>query len=191
MPNCRGFPAGLDDCHTALAWVAKCGPEGEAPVESLHLVGDSAGANLAVAACRKALLEGIRSPDRLVLISPVLDCSVNPARGEGAYADVGPADLAAGAGLYLGGRVEIDHPAASPLYCEDEVLAAMPPTLLQASAHEYLLWDSQEFARRLAAAGARAVLSVWPDMPHVWHAFLTLLPEAGHALDEIADFLRR
>ena len=45
------------------------------------------------------------------------------------------------------------------------------------------------FAERLIGAGARAVLSVWPDMPHVWHAFLSLLPEASEALAEAAAFL--
>ena len=42
---------------------------------------------------------------------------------------------------------------------------------------------------RLTEARQRAVLSIWPDLPHVWHAFTSLLPEAPAALDEVADFL--
>jgi len=39
-------------------------------------------------------------------------------------------------------------------------------------------------------AGVRNNLSIWPELPHVWHAFLGLFPEATEALRETADFVR-
>ncbi|NBU29483.1 MAG: hypothetical protein EBS42_15100 [Caulobacteraceae bacterium] len=69
------------------------------------------------------------------------------------------------------------------------MLAQFPPTLIQASTAEFLLWDAQEFSRRLAAAGRRVTLSIWADLPHVWHAFLSLLPEAKAAIAEGSAFL--
>lgn len=185
------FPAGLDDCSTALAWAANFGPDGEGSAERLYLIGDSAGGNLAVGACRRTLLAGGRVPDRMALLSAVLDCSANPARGDAIHMDADEAGLEAIVKLYLQGRTVRDDPDVSPLCAGHEFFVGMPPTLLQVSGAEYLLWDSAEFARRLVATGVRAVLSVWPDMPHVWHAFLTLLPEARQAMREIADFLHQ
>lgn len=69
------------------------------------------------------------------------------------------------------------------------LLAGFPPTLLQVSAIETLAYDSRNFAARLADAGVRVNLSIWPELPHVWHAFLGLFPEAIEALQEIAAFV--
>lgn len=182
------FPAGLDDCRRALAWAARFGPRGEAEAARLYIAGDSAGGNLAAAACQQAVIAGARVSDRLVLLSPVLDGAANPARGEGVHPDADRAGLESVIGLYLQGAA-VDDARVSPLNAPDAVLAGMPPCLLQVSAAEYLRWDSEAFARRLVQAGARATLSLWPRMPHVWHAFLDLLPEAREAVGEIAGFL--
>jgi Na+/H+ antiporter NhaD/arsenite permease-like protein len=50
------------------------------------------------------------------------------------------------------------------------LLAGFPPTLLQVSAIETLAYDSRNFAARLVDAGVRVNLSIWPELPHVWHA---------------------
>ncbi|MDP1738864.1 MAG: alpha/beta hydrolase [Caulobacter sp.] len=184
------FPAGLDDCARALAWAARSGPGGPAPASRLHLAGDSAGGNLAAAVCHRAILSGDRVPDRLVLLSPVLDGTANSERGEEAHIGADGAGLESVVSLYLRDGTPVEDPRVSPLNAPDEVLRGFPPCLLQASGSEYLLWDSQMFARRLAQADTRVVLSLWPGMPHVWQAFLELLPEARLALAEIADFLR-
>lgn len=80
-------------------------------------------------------------------------------------------------------------PRLSPLRAPDTLLASFPATLIQVSGSEFLLWDAHAFAHRLIACGARVGLSVWPHLPHVWQAFLTLLPEAREALAEVAGFL--
>ena len=82
-------------------------------------------------------------------------------------------------------------PEVSPAFAASEVLAKFPPTLLQVSAIEALAYDSKRFADRLEKAGVRVNLSLWPHLPHVWHAFLGLFPEATEALGEIADFTNR
>lgn len=182
------FPAGLDDCVAALDWTSDNGPEGQSPATALFLAGDSAGANLAAAACLLALGRGQRAPDRLAMICAPVDGSANPLRGS-------RPDIVAGNGAleqamigYVQGRAPLDDPRVSPLHADAELLAGFPPTLLQASSAEFLLWDSRAFADRLIEAGVRTNLSIWPDMPHVWHAFLELLPESRLALAEIAAF---
>jgi acetyl esterase/lipase len=34
-------------------------------------------------------------------------------------------------------------------------------------------------------------LEIWPEMPHVWHAFAPFLPEAVQAIDRIGAFVRK
>ncbi|MDB5575523.1 MAG: alpha/beta hydrolase [Bradyrhizobium sp.] len=88
----------------------------------------------------------------------------------------------------LQGRTSPFDPLVSPLQASDETLARFPPTLLQVSNSEFLLWDAQQFAAKLIAGGVRTLLSVWAGMPHVWQIF-PFLPEADAALAEAATFL--
>ncbi len=183
------FPAAVEDCVAALSWATDNGPEGRAPARSLLLAGDSAGANLAAAVCLLAIGAGRRTPDRLAMICAPLDGAPNPSRGTRPDIVAGNGELERAMAAYVQGQAPIDDPRISPLKADEGLLARFPPTLLQASGAEYLLWDSQAFAGRLIDAGVRTSLSVWPAMPHVWHAFLDLLPEARQALAEIAAFL--
>jgi monoterpene epsilon-lactone hydrolase len=183
------FPAAFDDCVMAFSWAARFGPDGEAPCANLLLAGDSAGANLAAATTLSAIQASARVADRLVLLSPPLDGSANPARGEAAGLNGDHAALEAVMSLYLQGATGLDDPRVSPLRATDALLGAFPPTLIQVSGAEFLLWDAQELTRRLIACDVRAHLSVWPGLPHVWQAFLSLLPEASEALDEAVAFL--
>lgn len=183
------FPAGFDDCRAALAWAWKNGPSGAEAASQVFLVGDSAGGNLSAAVCVDAIASGAAMPNRLVLMSPALDGSANPARGQEAAANGDQASLEAMMSLYLKSRDQIDNPRVSPLLAAPGILARFPPTLIQASNTEFLVWDAGEFARLLIKGGVRVNLSIWPAMPHVWQAFLNLLPEAREALSEAANFL--
>lgn len=182
------YPAAHDDCLKAWSWAAKHGPTGASPARRMALSGDSAGGALAAATCAQAIASGSRSPDCLVLIGAVLLAQQVEARSD---RDSDPLVNNAGLqplGLYAGG-VSLDLPQLSPLNCTDEVLSRFPPVLLQVGAPEFLLYDSMAMAKRLAALNRRTVLSVWPDMPHVWHHFTTHLPEAGLALAEAARYI--
>ncbi len=183
------FPAALDDSAGVLAWAAANDPEGPSAARRLWLAGDSAGANLAAAITLAALESGARRPDRLVLIGLPADGRSDPRRGDRPDIVSGNAELQGVMAAYVQGAAPLDDARISPIIGREALLARFPPTLLQVSGAEFLLWDSRMFAERLIGAGARAVLSVWPAMPHVWHAFLSLLPEASEALAEAAAFL--
>jgi len=184
------FPAGLDDCVTALDWAANHGPDGAGAADWLTVAGDSAGGALAASTVFDAITRGQRVPDRLALIAGTLDNLPYPDR-VGLEDPVGlPDSLAAAIATYLGPNDVAQNPRVSPLFIPTDVLAKFPPTLQQASNIETLLFDTRRFAARLESAGVRSALSIWPDLPHVWHAFLGLFPEAHEALAEIADFLR-
>ncbi len=183
------FPAGLVDSLTAIRWTAHNGPDGSGAGKHLALAGDSAGGNLAAAACIRLISAGEPVPDRLALICAALDVAP-PASAQAGDGNVDAAGVAMMMSMYAPGVDALDQAELSPVNASADTLARFPPTLIQASGAEYLLGDAQRFMARLTASRRRAVLSVWPDLPHVWHAFTSLLPEAPAALDEVADFLK-
>ena len=87
---------------------------------------------------------------------------------------------------YLQGRAEPRDPLVSPLYGK---LSGLPPLLIQVGDAEVLLDDSTRLAEKARAAGVDVTLEVWPDMPHVWHAFAPFLPEAERAIDRNGAFV--
>ena len=202
------FPAPLDDCVTAFEWALVNGPDsaqaglaGRDPVERICLAGDSAGGNLAAATCVRLAGTGGRMPDRLVLIGAALNLVLAGGARENTWLwvregidddFVTPDTLAFSVESYLPPNRSAADPEISPALAPAQALDKFPPTLLQVSSAEVLEYDSRTFADRLAKSGVRVTLSLWPDVPHVWHGFLELLPEeAVAALNEVADFVNR
>jgi epsilon-lactone hydrolase len=97
------------------------------------------------------------------------------------------ADVPNLAARYLAGA-DPRHPYASPLYGDP---AGLPPTLIQVGSDEILRDDSVRMAERMRAAGCEATLEIWPRMPHVWHGFVSIMPEARAAIARIGAFVRQ
>lgn len=187
------FPAPLEDSEKAFRWCLVNGVNGPETVADVALGGDSSGANLAAAVCVKAIRESLPIPSRLALVSPFIDIgwmgytprhdpvTVEAARKLSAslYAPDHAADMSYSSNALI-----------SPMQAEDDVLEKFPPTFLQASTDEYFADEARRFAARLSLAGKRTILSMWPEMPHVWHAALDLIPEADAAIKELAGFLK-
>ena len=88
---------------------------------------------------------------------------------------------------YLAGK-DPRAPLASPIHAD---LTGLPPLLLQVGSIETLLDDSNELAKRAREAGVEVEVDVWDDMPHVWHHFAPILPEARQAIGRIGEFVRK
>ena len=69
--------------------------------------------------------------------------------------------------------------------------AGLPPSLIQVGSDEILRDDAMRMAERMRAAGCDVELEIWPRMPHVWHGFAPVLPEARRAILRIGEFVRR
>jgi monoterpene epsilon-lactone hydrolase len=105
---------------------------------------------------------------------------------DGADRMVTPDGLEEAAGWYLAGQ-DPRHPYASPVHAD---LRDLPPILIHVGDAEILLDDSVRFAARARAADVEVTLEVWDDMPHCWHTFAGLLPEADQAIERIGHWLR-
>ena len=176
------FPAAVEDalaCYRALLALHGAG--------RLVVAGDSAGGGLALATLMAARDAGCAMPAGLVLFSPWTDLA---ATGASIQANAARESMLVGtripevAALYLQGT-QPKTPLASPLYGD---LSGLPPTLIQVSDREILLDDSTRVAEKINAAGGRATLSVWPNLPHAWQISQSFLPEARQALTQAADF---
>lgn len=178
------FPAAVEDGLAAYrAMLAAHEPE------NLVVAGDSAGGGLALAVVLAAREAGLSLPAGLVLFSPWTDLA---GTGPSIQANAARESMLVGsrirevAELYLDGA-HPQTPLASPLYGD---LGGLPPMLLQVSDREILLDDSRRLAEKIRAAGGRAELSVWRNLPHVWQMSQAFLPEAREALAQAADFAR-
>jgi acetyl esterase/lipase len=189
----HAFPAGLDDCLATYAWLRENGPTGAAPARSLFVAGDSAGGNLTLAVLLALKQRGLPLPNAAVPISPATDFL---AKGDSwrTRADVEPIIRGGPEGIqmlslaYLQGKTKPEDPLASPLYGD---FRGLPPLLLHVGDAEVLLDDSTRAAAKAKEAGVDVTLEVWPDMPHVWHAFAPFLPEATEAIERIGAFVRK
>ncbi|MFZ4603521.1 MAG: alpha/beta hydrolase fold domain-containing protein [Caulobacterales bacterium] len=184
------FPAAFDDAFAALAFAQAHGPLGDAAPARVTLSGDSAGGNLAAAVALRCIAEKAQAPERLALISPFLALKLGGSSFAAPVQDI----IVMQEGIDLVGTLYAPHtaprdPRVEPLYAERTDLARMCPVLIQASAVESLRDQAFAFANALWAAGAEARLSLWPDVPHVWHVFLETLPDASAAIGEVAAFL--
>jgi len=179
------FPAAVDDALTAYRFLLGSGADPAA----VAIAGDSAGGGLALATLVALRDAGNSLPVAAVAISPWTDLALT---GESlrTRADVDvmvkPSGMTGTARAYLG-SADPSHPYASPLYAD---LHGLPPILLHVGDAEVVLDDSTRFAAKARAAGVDVTLEVWPEMPHVWHAFAGLLPESDQAIEQIGKWLR-
>jgi epsilon-lactone hydrolase len=180
------FPAALDDAVAAWRGLLD---EGADPRRTA-IIGDSAGGGLALALGLRLRDTAIPLPAAIVLMSPWTDlASTGASLRRNAAADPmqNAETLPAAASVYLAGA-DPHNPYASPLYGDP---AGLPPCLIQVGSDEILLDDAVRMAERMRLAGCAVTLEIWPRMPHVWHVFAPIIPEALRAIARIGAFIQR
>ena len=186
------FPAGLDDCIATYTWLRENGPAGSGSARSVFVVGDSAGGNLTLALLLALKQRGLPPPTAAVTISAATDFLVEGesfrTRADRDPVVDGPESILTLRDMYLQDKTHPEDPLASPLYGD---FAGLPPLLIQVGDAEMLLDDSTRVAAKAQKAGVDVTLEVWPEMPHVWHAFAPFLPEASQAIERIGWFVRK
>jgi acetyl esterase/lipase len=180
------FPAPVDDSVAAYRWLIANGTD----PKKIVIAGDSAGGGLTVAALVALRYLGEPMPAAGVGISPWTDMEATG----GSFvtnAEVDPMVTREGiisiATTYLAGK-DPRAPLASPIYAD---LTGLPPLLLQVGSIETLLDDTTVLAQRAREAGVEVEVDVWDDMPHVWHHFAPILPEARDAIQRMAEFMHK
>jgi acetyl esterase len=189
------FPAPLEDVLAVLAYVERGGLGKVCDSRRIALAGDSAGANLALGAILKCHSSGTPLPATAALFygcyAPNFDTPSHRRCGDGTYLlstdmmrwywanFLGPTNSAS------------PPPACAPLLADLSELTGLPPLYLNAAGLDPLIDDTMQLSSRLAAAGVRHTLDVWPGVVHGFLRLAHALPAAEAALAAAGHFLQR
>ncbi|HEY5646923.1 MAG TPA: alpha/beta hydrolase [Pseudomonadales bacterium] len=179
------FPAAVEDVTAGYRWLLEQGYA----ADRIVVAGDSAGGGLSMALMVNLKQLGVPGPNAAVLMSPWADLAMTGASMQAnAAADVmlSPEAIGKFASLYLGDG-DARAPLASPVFAD---LSGLPPTYVIVGSHEVLRSDSETLVERITAAGGKAELKVWPNMPHVFPVLSAIIPEGRQAIGEMSAFTR-
>lgn len=183
------YPAALEDALAVYTYILDHGTN----AKDIILIGDSAGANLAIETAMFLRDHDINLPRVLLLQSPWVDLGTshesiisNSEKDQvlGSNAPLYPEILKPS----YAGSLSVDDPRLSPI---NGKLAGLPPMLIQTGGNEIFLSEDEEFAHKAAHAGVPVTLSIYPGMPHNFGICLPELEESVQSEYEIRDFVRR
>jgi acetyl esterase len=184
------FPAAVDDCLAAVAWVAGNASSLGADPARIAVGGDSAGGNLAAVVAQQ-------SRDRdLSLAAQLL---VYPNTCYGADTD----SLRANDDRWMFNRHSVDwywrnylpdpgvgrDPRVSPLLATD--LSGLPPALVLTAEYDPLRDEGERYAERMLAEGVPVELARYDGMAHGFFTMSGVLPDARRAVAHAAEYLRK
>ena len=164
--------------------------EGGADPQTVAVLGDSAGGNLAVAVAVATRDEGLSLPSCVAVISPFADLMLSGASME-LRKDGDPYVtrelLESMAAEYLDGADPAD-PRCSSVFAD---LRGLPPLLIQVGEDEILFDDAARIRDAATAAGVDTTFAPWIHGIHVWPVYISAgLPESALAIEELAAFLK-
>jgi len=176
------FPAGLEDTKAAIRWARR---EGPAP---LVVAGDSAGANLAMAACVAMAEEA--TADLLLLLCPIVDLAAeSPSRmalSDGYF--LSRQAMARDLADYLPEAAVLNDPRLSPLRAKN--LSALPPTHIHLAEFDPFRDEGLALGEKLQAAGVDARVTQHDGMIHYFYALTGAIPYAEGAMEGIGAEVR-
>ena len=186
------FPAGLDDCLAATAWVAEHIHDYGGLAGQLSVAGDSSGGNLAAVVARRFRDQG-RQLSAQLLLYPVIDSGGDyPSREEngGGYL-LTLDDIVTSAHNYLADRTELLGSAdVAPIRATD--LRGLASAVIGVAHHDPLRDEGLAYANKLAAAGVDVFVKDYPGMIHTFAALYAISAAADQALGELlAEFAPR
>jgi acetyl esterase len=185
------FPTALNQVVGVLDWVAAEGAAIGLDPGQVAVGGDSAGANLSMAAALVLRDQGRRGRLRGLLLNyGFFDADLTTAsqRRYGAPgAMLTTAELAGYLENYLGGTQQDDNPLALPILAD---LQGLPPSFHVIAECDPLADGDRRMAAKLAAAGAEVDSVVYPGATHSFLEAVSISPLADRALADGARWLR-
>lgn len=184
------FPAPMDDVLSALAFVEAGGLGTEIDGSRLALAGDSAGANLALAALLARRDRGETLPRTAALFygcyEPLATSETHRAFGDGSFL-LSTVIMNWYWSNYLGPNAASPDPIAASSRAN---LAGLPPLYLSAAGLDPLCDDTLDMSRRLAASGIKHRFDYFPGVVHGFLRMAQELPAARDALRAAGHYLK-
>lgn len=180
------FPAAVEDAEAVLGWVAAHGRERRLDSTRVAVGGDSAGANLATVAVRRARDRNAILPQFQALVYPVTDATMT----RDSYSTFADGYMLTRRHMewyfvqYLPPGTDPRHPDVSPLHAPS--LAGLPPAFVMTAEYDPLRDEGEAYAARLRDAGVRTEQVRCPGLIHGFFAMTGLVPAAYRAVCEVA-----
>jgi acetyl esterase/lipase len=184
------FPAAVEDAFAAYRWAVENAEQLGADPARIAVGGDSAGGNLAAAACLMARTASVPSPAMQLLFYPVAETG-GTARSRRTFAEgflLTRGDMEWFEERYLPPDVDRSDPRVALLEAGD--LSGLPPAYVATAGFDPLRDEGEELARRLREAGVRVALRRHPGLVHTFVNLTAICPSARQAMLEAAGALR-
>ena len=198
------YPVQLEECYQAYRWILNNAEQSlGVSLNKIVFAGDSAGGNLVLAVLIRAISDGIRLPDALVLSYPAthLHFAPSPARIISLLDPLLNFKLLELCGMeyYLNpANIHVKNnaqrnPLISPSMTPVEVLKQFPKTYINCGSLDPLFDDAIYFAKRLEEAiGYQKVkLEVYDALGHGYLNLIDFVPEAKLANTRICDWIKQ
>ncbi|WP_281612908.1 alpha/beta hydrolase [Flammeovirga sp. SubArs3] len=156
--------------------------------DRITIIGDSVGGTLVTALTQRLLIKKVALPNKLILVSPVMDASMfNPDIEH--YEQKDPMLSKTGvlsAKKMCAGNIDLKDPMISPLYGSFE---GFPKTLLILAQNDIMYPDGKLAQLKMEKSHVNLKVFDGENMPHIW-PFLPVMKEAKTALDKIINEIK-
>jgi acetyl esterase/lipase len=191
------FPAGLDDCASALDWMH--GQRGGLGVTSIVVTGESVGGNLTLATALKARRDGrLDHIDGVYAQSPFIHGAYDApntalaslVENEGYL--ISNSVVALMAALYDPDGAHATDPLAWPYHAAEDDLRGLPPHVVTTDELDPLRDEGLAYVRALQRAGVNATGHTFSGIGHACEQILgAFVPDLFHrAVRDLAAFAR-
>jgi acetyl esterase len=190
-PECR-FPVALEQVVDVVQWLASEGEGLGIDARRLAIGGDSAGANLSLAA--SLVLRDLQSAPALRAMilnygAFISRCSTEACRRfDGPEYMLGCEEMSGYWRNYLRNDQDAEDPLACPLFA---ALQGLPPAFLAIAECDILAEQNVEMARRLQAAGVPTQGVVYPGASHSFIEAMSIAAVSDQALADASGWLRQ
>lgn len=184
------YPQALHDVSSVIEWVAAGGLGGGYETTKIILGGDSAGANLAIAAAMRIRDQGKREADGLLLNYGVYDCEERAShlRYDGDDYMLTRDEMAGFWRTYLAGASPEESPYARPLKAD---VKGLPPVFLCVAECDILLDENREMAARLRDGGVAVTEKIYSGAMHSFLEAVSISALADRALNDASSWLKQ
>ena len=186
------YPTPIEDCYSALEWVATHATEINVDPDKISVGGDSAGGNLSTVIAKKALDNNGPTIQSQVLIYPVTNLEFDTDSynefAEGFGLD---RDLMKWFGIhYVGDEKLYNEPDVSPL--KYDTVQGLPPALIIAAENDVLKDEGVAYAEKLKQDGVHVQYELIPGVIHGYYSNMDFFSdETKQSVQCIVNFLNK
>ncbi len=184
------FPAAINECIDTVRWVRANAEELGIDPDRMAIGGDSAGGNLAAAAC-VALNGTDNAPVAQLLVYPAVDFEMDkPSYVKNANAPLlQTKGMPAVNAMYCGSEENMRAPLAAPMFAKSHV--GLPPAFIAVAENDPLRDDGYAYADKLRAAGVAVEVDDGKGLIHGYLRAMEYCAASRESLERMCAWLAK